>query len=130
MVVLKSFLSCPVVDTYDGLTPFFSSFIIRDLPRFGYIQKELESLDDASTELMMMNGDVLLMLGEAFLETPEDEATEYCEAAVERLQSKMDALTGEEEDILQQQQKLKVILYGRFGKSINLEDDEEDERSD
>lgn len=100
------------------------------MPRFGYIQKELESLDDASTELMMMNGDVLLMLGEAFLETPEDEATEYCEAAVERLQSKMDALTGEEEDILQQQQKLKVILYGRFGKSINLEDDEEDERSD
>ena len=85
-------------------------------------QQELEGLDDASTELMMGSGDkVLLLTGEAFFETPEDEATEFCEAAVETLQAKVEALAAEEERIVAQQEELKKALYGRFGKSINLE---------
>ena len=72
----------------------------------------------------MGSGDdtVLLELGEAWLETTEDEATEFCEAQVEQLQSQVDKLNQEEEDISKQQAELKQILYGRFGKSINLED--------
>jgi prefoldin subunit 4 len=75
---------------------------------------------------MMGSGDdkVLVLTGEAFFETPEDVATTYCEEQVERLQAEVDVLTEEEGDILQQQDALKQILYGRFGKSINLEADD------
>jgi prefoldin subunit 4 len=87
-------------------------------------QKTLQTLDDASTELMMGSGDkVLVLTGEAFFETQEDAATTYCEAEVEKLQEAVDKLTTEEGEILQQQDELKQILYGRFGKSINLEAD-------
>jgi prefoldin subunit 4 len=79
-------------------------------------------MDDASTELMMGSGDkVMLQMGEAFFEATEDEATEYCEAQVERHQAKIDELDEEETDILEQQATLKKALYGRFGKSIQLE---------
>jgi prefoldin subunit 4 len=88
------------------------------------LQKELESLDDASTELMMISGntEVLLTMGEAFFEIPEEEATEYCEKLVEEYQAQVDALQQEEDAIRSEQAKLKQILYGRFGKSINLEE--------
>ena len=87
------------------------------------LQKSLERLDDASTELMMAEGDkVLLMVGESFFDTTEDAATEYCEAEVERIQGLIDALESEESEILDEQSGLKEKLYGRFGKSIQLED--------
>ena len=80
-------------------------------------------MDDASTELMMGNGDkVLLSLGDAFFESTEDEATTFCEEEVEKFEALVDNLGKEEEDILEEQRKLKSILYARFGKSINLED--------
>jgi len=83
----------------------------------------LEKIDDASTELMMGTGDkVMLRLGEAMFEATEDEATEFCEAEVEKHQETLDKLGEEETDILERQGELKKILYGRFGKSINLED--------
>ena len=86
-------------------------------------QKLLEKIDDASTELMMGTGDkVMLRLGEAMFEATEDEATEFCEAEVERHQETLDKFGEEETDILERQGELKKILYGRFGKSINLED--------
>ncbi len=83
----------------------------------------MEKIEDASTELMMGNGDrVMLRLGEAMFEATEDEATEFCEAEVERHQETIDKLNEEEADILEKQSGLKKILYGRFGKSINLEE--------
>ena len=69
---------------------------------------------------MMGDGDkVMLRLGEAMFEATEDEATEFCEGEVERHQETVDK---EEADILEKQAVLKKHLYGRFGKSINLED--------
>ena len=89
-------------------------------------QKELELLDDASTDLMIMSEDdkkpVMLVLGEAFLEVTESEATEFCESQVDKLQAKLDKYQAEEQEITTEQAKLKSILYGRFGNSINLED--------
>lgn len=80
-------------------------------------------MDDASTELMMGSGDaVMLNLGNAFFELGEEEATEFCENEVTELQEKADSLEEEEEGILEEQKRLKAILYSRFGKSINLED--------
>jgi len=87
------------------------------------IEKSLERLDDASTELMMASGDkVMLLIGESFFDTSEEDATEFCEQEVERMQGLLDEMETEEESIVQEQQKLKTILYGRFGKSIQLED--------
>jgi len=72
---------------------------------------------------MMGDGDkVMLRLGEAMFEATEDEATEFCEGEVERHQETVDKLLEEEADILEEQAVLKKHLYGRFGKSINLED--------
>jgi len=82
----------------------------------------MEQLDDASTELMMGSGDhVMLHLGNAFFETAEEFATEHCENEVEKMQDKIDNLANEEEDITEEMTSLKKVLYGRFGKSINLE---------
>ncbi|KAL3777690.1 hypothetical protein ACHAW5_009947, partial [Stephanodiscus triporus] len=67
----------------------------------------LEKIEDASTELMMGNGDrVMLRLGEAMFEATEDEATEFCEAEVERHQKTIDKLSEEETDILERQSGL------------------------
>ena len=72
---------------------------------------------------MMASGDkVMLLIGESFFETSEEDATEYCESEVERLQSVIATLSEEETDILEKQAGLKKILYGRFGKSIQLEE--------
>ena len=92
------------------------------LESINFIQKTMEKIDDASTELMMGSGDnVMLRLGGAMFETTEEEATEYCEAEIERQQEMIDKLVEEESGIIERQEALKKILYGRFGKSINLE---------
>jgi chaperonin cofactor prefoldin len=92
------------------------------------LQKNLEHLDDAATELMMGSGDkVMLLLGEAFFETHEEAATEFCEAEVERLQSAISKLDDEKSDILAKQAEYKAVLYARFGSSINLEEDSADQ---
>lgn len=64
---------------------------------------------------------VMLMMGEVFFEATEEDATEYCEEEVEKQQAMVDKLADEEADILDAQAALKKILYGRFGKSIQLE---------
>jgi prefoldin subunit 4 len=73
---------------------------------------------------MMSSGgdDVMLLIGESFFDTSEEEATEFCEAEVERMSETLETLNKEEETILEEQSELKKILYGRFGKSIQLED--------
>jgi prefoldin subunit 4 len=108
----------------------------------------LEGLDDACTELMMgpaahdddddddddddennigtktnTSTAIMILQGESFFETNEDDATAYCETRIEKLQKQLDQLNQEDQDILAQQSELKTLLYGRFGKSINLEAD-------
>mmetsp|Transcript_91407 Transcript_91407/g.136860 ORF Transcript_91407/g.136860 Transcript_91407/m.136860 type:complete len:131 (-) Transcript_91407:175-567(-) len=87
------------------------------------IKKSLERLDDASTELMMASGDkVMLLIGESFFDTTEDAATEFCEEEVERMSELLEVFAEEEATILEKQAELKKVLYGRFGKSIQLEE--------
>jgi len=72
---------------------------------------------------MMASGEkVMLFIGESFFDTSEEDATEFCESEVERLQAVLDELETEEETIVTDQEKLKQILYARFGKSIQLEE--------
>jgi len=71
----------------------------------------------------MGSGDkVMIMLGEAFFESSEEDATELCEEQLEKFQTTIETLDEEESSILEQQSGLKKELYGRFGKSIQLED--------
>lgn len=71
---------------------------------------------------MMASGDkVMLLIGESFFETNEDDATEFCETEVDKMQTTLDALAKEEAEIVEEQATLKSTLYGRFGKSIQLE---------
>uniref|UniRef100_A0A7S4A977 Prefoldin subunit 4 n=1 Tax=Pseudo-nitzschia australis TaxID=44445 RepID=A0A7S4A977_9STRA len=88
------------------------------------IKQSLERLDDASTELMMSSDgdDVMLLIGESFFDTSEEDATEYCEAEVERMTDVLETLNEEESTLIGEQAELKKILYGRFGKSIQLEE--------
>jgi prefoldin subunit 4 len=44
------------------------------------IAEDIQKLDDASTDIMLaVDGKVMLLIGEAFVESTEEAATEYCE---------------------------------------------------
>jgi prefoldin subunit 4 len=87
-------------------------------------QRNLEGIDDASTELMMGSGENVMVLfgGETFFEASEEAATEYCEKQVEKFQTELEKLSHEETSILDEQATLKKMLYARFGKAIQLEE--------
>jgi prefoldin subunit 4 len=120
---------------------------VRDLLQ--HYQGQILKLEDASTELMMMENNededdspskpdasILLMRGgdasnasiassndaSCFWEVNEDEAVQYCEQQIDNIQALITSLTEEQKDIIQQQDGLKKILYGRFGAAINLEE--------
>jgi hypothetical protein len=60
-------------------------------------QRTLEGLDDASTELMMGTGETVMLLGgEVFFETTEEDAVQFCENQVEKLQGVLDTLAAED----------------------------------
>mmetsp|Transcript_27493 Transcript_27493/g.27714 ORF Transcript_27493/g.27714 Transcript_27493/m.27714 type:complete len:124 (-) Transcript_27493:88-459(-) len=83
---------------------------------------DVEIFEDATTEMMMVSGGkIMIFIAESFIEADEDIATAYCEKKSEQLQEKITKLKCEEESILNQQESLKKVLYGRFGDSINLE---------
>ena len=106
------------------------------------LQKRLEEVDDATTELVMGDGDdvciprraaapatrgaraqVQLMLGgEAFVDVSEDVATAHCEAEQAAVQAELDALDERVGAMEARQKELKGVLYGRFGSQINLEE--------
>ena len=64
----------------------------------------------------------MLLIGESFFDTSEEDATEYCESEVERMQGLLETFEEEESKIVEEQAELKKVLYGRFGKSIQLEE--------
>ena len=73
--------------------------------------------------MMSSDGDnVMLLIGESFFDTSEEDATEYCESEVERMTEVLETLDEEEATIVEEQVELKRFLYGRFGKSIQLEE--------
>ena len=72
---------------------------------------------------MASEGDkVMLFIGESFFDSTEEDATEFCESEVDKLTKMLEGFEEEEATILQEQAELKKVLYGRFGKSIQLED--------
>ncbi|CAI5735964.1 unnamed protein product [Hyaloperonospora brassicae] len=87
------------------------------------LQETLNTLDDASADVMMGEGDAVhLLIGESFVETSEDAAQEYIEKRVEEAKAELEKLEAVESKLEARQTELKKLLYSRFGQSINLED--------
>ena len=94
-----------------------------DLTQF---KADAQTLEDAVSEVMLLTSDApedapMLLIGEAFIVSNEDNATAYCQAKLDKVQENIEALNTEEASILEKQGVLKKELYGRFGDSINLE---------
>ncbi|CEJ79903.1 Putative Gim complex component GIM3-like protein [[Torrubiella] hemipterigena] len=85
--------------------------------------KEKEELDDLSTELELADEDekVQYKIGDAFFHLPLEQAQEMLSTAVSRLEEDFSALEEKQRSVQDQMQSLKVDLYARFGKQINLE---------
>ena len=64
-----------------------------------------------------------MSVGEAFVALPKDEAISFVEASQEANNDEVNCLEKELEEISKTMANLKVVLYGKFKKSINLEED-------
>jgi chaperonin cofactor prefoldin len=60
-------------------------------------------------------------LGDCFVYLPQPEVLELLAASTETVEKDVSALEDKLEAIREEMQELKVALYARFGKSINLE---------
>ncbi|KAK7421424.1 hypothetical protein QQZ08_009979 [Neonectria magnoliae] len=85
--------------------------------------KEKEELDDLSTELELADEDekVQYKIGDAFFHIPLEQAQELLEEATEKLEEQSTELEEKLGTIREEMSQLKVELYARFGKQINLE---------
>ncbi|KND94340.1 Prefoldin subunit 4 [Tolypocladium ophioglossoides CBS 100239] len=85
--------------------------------------KEKEELDDLSTELELADENEKLQykIGDAFFHIPLEQAQEMLEAATTKIDEETSELEDKMESVREQMTQLKVDLYARFGKQINLE---------
>ncbi|CEI70111.1 hypothetical protein FVEN_g11322 [Fusarium venenatum] len=85
--------------------------------------KEKEELDDLSTELELADEDekIQYKIGDAFFHVSVEQAQEMLEKATETLEEESVSLEEKLSSIREEMTKLKVDLYARFGKQINLE---------
>lgn len=90
-------------------------------------KKQLQNLEDASDDIMMMDEDsvrVPYQIGDVFISHSQEETQEMLEAAKETLQAEIKALELRVETIQKILSDLKVQLYAKFGSNINLEADD------
>ncbi|OHF02400.1 prefoldin subunit [Colletotrichum orchidophilum] len=87
------------------------------------LQKEKEELDDLSTELELADEDetVPYKIGDAYFHVSQPQAIEMLEQASTKIEEDVEGLESKLETIKEEMNQLKVELYARFGKSINLE---------
>jgi len=65
----------------------------------------------------------LFQIGEVFAHVPKDEVETRIEQMKEVTGQNLEKLEEEKNSVLAQMTELKKILYGKFGESINLEED-------
>ncbi|XP_044311721.1 prefoldin subunit 4 isoform X1 [Varanus komodoensis] len=90
-------------------------------------KKQLQNLQDACDDIMMLDDDSLLIpyqIGDVFISHPQDETQEMLEEAKQNLQEEIGALESRVESIQRVLSDLKVQLYAKFGNNINLEADD------
>lgn len=91
-------------------------------------KKELQNLNDAIDELSLLDEDtkVPYLYGEVFAHLDYEEATKELERGKENLENEIKNLEGKQGTIKKTLEELKVYLYGKFGKKINLEETEDE----
>lgn len=60
-------------------------------------------------------------IGDCFVSLPQPEVLELLEASTESIDEEVETLKGRLDTIHEEMDGLKKLLYGRFGRSINLE---------
>ncbi|KEY66944.1 hypothetical protein S7711_06893 [Stachybotrys chartarum IBT 7711] len=85
--------------------------------------KEKEELDDLTTELELADEEekIQYKIGDAFFHLPLEQAQEMLGAATSTIEEETSELEDKLASIREEMTQLKVQLYARFGKQINLE---------
>ncbi|KAK0748507.1 Prefoldin subunit-domain-containing protein [Apiosordaria backusii] len=85
--------------------------------------KEKEELDDITTELELADEDDLVpyKIGDAFFHLPLPHAQELLGLSTAKIEQEIGELEDKMATIREEMTQLKVELYARFGKTINLE---------
>ncbi|RIB18541.1 putative GIM3-Gim complex component [Gigaspora rosea] len=97
--------------------------------RYGEKKQEDEYLDDLLQELEQQEllGDegelVRYKIGDAFISITLEDAAQRTKREKEFLSEELKKLRNEMDSLTTEMEKLKVLLYGKFGKAINLEKD-------
>jgi len=88
------------------------------------LKQEKEALDDLSNELELGDEDelVLYKIGESFLHIPHNRALKRLERDKSSLDSHISDLSDRIGGCEQEMQKLKTVLYAKFGSAINLDE--------
>ncbi|KAK1144690.1 hypothetical protein N8T08_004994 [Aspergillus melleus] len=86
-------------------------------------QKDKEDLEEVSTELELADEDELVpyKIGDSFFQLPLEEAQSLLSSSTEQIDTEVSGLEDKLSDLREELQQLKVALYARFGRSINLE---------
>ncbi|KAG2101335.1 Prefoldin subunit 4 [Suillus discolor] len=92
--------------------------------RLEELKQEKEALDDLSTELELTDEDesVLYKIGESFLHLPQPRAMKRLEKDQAALSAQILDLSAGAEQCEKEMKELKVTLYARFGRAINLDE--------
>ncbi|KAI4948183.1 hypothetical protein J4E91_006177 [Alternaria rosae] len=85
--------------------------------------KEKEDLEEISGELELVDEEekVPYKVGDCFVSLPQPQVLELLGSSTETIDSEVEALKAKLEGIQEEMGELKKALYGRFGRSINLE---------
>ncbi|KAI9218753.1 Prefoldin subunit-domain-containing protein [Blastocladiella britannica] len=86
-------------------------------------KKEKEDLDDLVAELELCDDDEIIKyrVGDVFVNAPYERVKEWLERDLAAIDTDVSSLKDSMDDLVAQMDKLKSILYKRFGSSINLE---------
>lgn len=60
-------------------------------------------------------------IGDCFVSLPQPQVLELLEASTETIDGEVERLKSKLEEVQEEMGELKKVLYGRFGRSINLE---------
>ncbi|EEQ33715.1 hypothetical protein McanMca71_003933 [Microsporum canis] len=85
--------------------------------------KDKEDLEEVSAELDLADEDVPVpyKIGDSFMSLPLSEAQEMLAASTEKIDKEVSEVEEKLGALKEEAQELKIALYARFGKSINLE---------
>ncbi|KAI0786643.1 Prefoldin subunit 4 [Abortiporus biennis] len=88
------------------------------------LKQEKEALDDLSMELELADEDELVMyrVGEAFVHIPHNRALKRLARDQATLDKELSKLSSSVENCEKEMKELKVVLYAKFGRAINLDE--------